>query len=157
MSEIHQKGKQTKTKENSDIFNERGSVQRNYLIKRSNSIRELKKINSKKKGYFEIIITKVNRTPPSNKLRNGDLIFVAETRGGIYAKGKVIESFPVKEFETVEEVLNFSKQFKDDSYWLNKIRSFQEKLLITKAINLSFMSILLVRNYFPKQYHTMVH
>ena len=42
MSEIHQKGKQTKTKENSDIFNERGSVQRNYLIKRSNSIRELK-------------------------------------------------------------------------------------------------------------------
>ena len=61
MSEIHQKGKQTKTKENSDIFNERGSVQRNYLIKRSNSIRELKKINSKKKGYFEIILETKDR------------------------------------------------------------------------------------------------
>ena len=68
MSEIHQKGKQTKTKENSDIFNERGSVQRNYLIKRSNSIRELKKL-IQEKGYFEIIITKDNRTPLSNKLK----------------------------------------------------------------------------------------
>ena len=51
-------------------------------------------------------------------------------------KGKAIESFPVKEFETVEEVLNFSKQFKDDSYWLNKIRSFQEKLLIDEGSKL---------------------
>lgn len=124
--------------------------QRNYLIKRSNSIRELKKSNSKKKGYFEIIITNDNKTPPSNKLRNGDLIFVAETRGGIYAKGKVIESFPVKEFESVEEVLKFSKQFKDDSYWLNKIRSFQEKLLINKDSKLKFHEYFVSQKLLPK-------
>ena len=124
--------------------------QRNYLIKRSNSIRELKKSNSKKKGYFEIIITNNNKTPPSNKLRNGDLIFVAETRGGIYAKGKVIESLPVKEFESVEEVLKFSKQFKDDSYWLSKIRSFQEKLLINEDSKLKFHEYFVSQKLLPK-------
>ena len=53
---------------------------------------------------------------------------MAETSGGIYAKGEVIESSPVKEFKTIKEVLDYSKQFKDDSYWLGKIRFFKDKL-----------------------------
>ena len=47
-----------------------------------------------------------------------DIIYVAETSGGIYAKGEVIETFYVDVFNTIEEVLDYSKQFKDDSYWL---------------------------------------
>lgn len=125
-------------------------MERSYLIKRSNSIRELKKINSKKKSYFEIIITKENRNPPSNKLRNADLIYVAETSGGIYAKGKVIESLPVQEFETVEQVLIYSKKFKDDSYWLNKMRSFQGKLSAEKGSKLKCHEYFVSQKLLPK-------
>jgi hypothetical protein len=57
-----------------------------------------------------------------------DFVYVAETSGGIYAKGEVIETFPVDVFSTIEEVLDYSKQFKDDSYWLDKIRLFKDKL-----------------------------
>jgi hypothetical protein len=101
---------------------------RTYLIKRSNSFRDLKKNNSKRKGYFEITIRKTKYFPPSKKLKKDDIIYVAETSGGIYAKGIVIESCKVEEFATVEEVLSFSKRFNDDSYWINKIREFSSKL-----------------------------
>lgn len=99
-----------------------------YLIKRSNSFRDLEKNNSKKKGYFEIITSKKRRNPASSKIEKDDIIYVAETSGGIYAKGKVIKSCNVDEFSTIDEVLDYSKQFKDDSYWLDKIRSFKKKL-----------------------------
>ena len=101
---------------------------KSYLIKRSNSFRDLKKNNSKKKGYFEITIRKDKMDPPSSGLKNKDIIYVAETSGGIYAKGEVIKSSEVKEFKTIEGVLDYSKQFKDDSYWLWKIRFFKDKL-----------------------------
>ena len=39
---------------------------KSYLIKRSNSFRDLKKNNSKKKGYFEITIRKDKMDPPSS-------------------------------------------------------------------------------------------
>ena len=42
---------------------------KSYLIKRSNSFRDLKKNNSKKKGYFEITIRKDKMDPPSSKLK----------------------------------------------------------------------------------------
>lgn len=99
-----------------------------YLIKRSNVFRELKKGNSKKKGYFEIIITDQNRKPASSELLKGDYVYVAETSGGIYAKGKVVASTAVQEFDTISKVLEMSEEFKDDSYWLMKIRKF-DKLL----------------------------
>lgn len=101
---------------------------KSYLIKRSNSFRDLKKNNSKKKGYFEITISKYKRNPPSHKLKIHDIIYVAETNGGIYAKGEVIETLPVKEFSTIEKLLDYTKENKDDSYWLDKIRLFRDKL-----------------------------
>lgn len=100
----------------------------NYLIKRSNVFRELKKGNSKNKGYFEIIITDQNRSPASSVINKGDFVYVAETSGGIYAKGKVVESKAVQVFHSVSEVLMFSEKFKDDSYWLMKIRQFDDNL-----------------------------
>ena len=66
--------------------------------------------------------------PPSSGLKNKDIIYVAETSGGIYAKGEVVKSSKVKEFKTIEGVLDYSKQFKDDSYWLEKISFFKDKL-----------------------------
>lgn len=128
------------------------STERCYLIKRkrSNSNRELKKINSKKKGYFELIITKRNLDPPSCKLVRGNLVYVAETSGGIYAKGMVTESLPVKECETVKEALNYSKKFKDDSYWFNKIRSFQEKLSKEKGYKLKCHEYFINQKLLPK-------
>ena len=101
-----------------------------YLIKRSNSFRDLKKTNSKQKGYFEITISKDKRNPPSSNLEEKDIIYVAETSGGIYAKGNVAKSGDVDEFSTIEEVLDYSKQFNDDSYWLDKIRLFKKRLLM---------------------------
>ena len=67
-----------------------------YLIKRSNVFRELKKGNSRNKGYFELIITDQDRSPPSNNIKKGDIVYIAETSGGIYAQGKVINSNKVK-------------------------------------------------------------
>ena len=118
----------TMPKEKSDHWKQKDEKPRSYLIKRSNSFRDLKKNNSKKKGYFEITINKNKRNPPSYKLKNHDIVYVAETSGGIYAKGEVVESFSVDVFSTIEEVLDYSKQFKDDSYWLDKIRLFKDKL-----------------------------
>ena len=63
-----------------------------------------------------------------SKLKIHDIVYVAETSGGIYAKGEVIESFSVDVFSKIEEVLDYSKQFKDDSYWWDKIRLFKDKL-----------------------------
>jgi hypothetical protein len=108
------------------------------LIKRSNSFRDLKKYNSKRKGYFEITIRNTKFFPPSIKLENNDIIYVAETSGGIYAKGIVTETCSVLEFDTVEEVLSFSKSFNDDSYWIDKIRNFSNKLLEDSNYKLRF-------------------
>ena len=63
---------------------------------------------------------------------------MAETSGGIYAKGIVTETSSVKEFSTVEEVLSFSNNFNDDSYWISKIRDFSDKLTIDPNYKLRF-------------------
>ena len=118
----------TMPKEKSNYWKMEDQKTKSFLIKRSNSFRDLKKNNSKQKGYFEITISKDKRNPPSHKLKMHDIIYVAETSGGIYAKGKVVETFSVDVFSTIEEVLDYSKQFKDDSYWLDKIRLFKDKL-----------------------------
>lgn len=99
-----------------------------YLIKRSNAFRELHRSNSKSKGYFEIIISKRKLQPPSASIELGDTVFVAETSGGIYAKGTVIKSNDVEEFSRIEDVLEFSKKFNDEAYWMDKIREFSRAL-----------------------------
>ena len=65
-------------------------------------------------------------------------IYVAETSGGIYAKGIVSETCSIKEFNNVDEVLNFSKNFNDDSYWIDKIRDFSNKLIKDSTYKLRF-------------------
>ena len=99
-----------------------------FLIKRNNSFRDLKKTNSKQKGYFEITVTNNNRKPLSHGLIENDLIYVAETSGGIYAKGLVTKSCKVDILHTIEEAIDYSEFDKDDSYWIGKIREFRRKL-----------------------------
>lgn len=99
-----------------------------FLIKRSNAFRELHRSNSKSKGYFEITIRNKKYDPPSAKIKVGDTVYVAETNGGIYAKGNVVKTNKVEEFTRIEEVLTFSKQFNDEAYWMDKIRVFSERL-----------------------------
>ena len=97
-----------------------------YLIKRSNSIRLLRKNNQKRKGFFEVTIRKTSFNPPAAEIKQNDIVYVAETSGGIYAVGEVIESGVVQTFTSVEKLLEFSKRFNDDQYWLSKIREFSK-------------------------------
>lgn len=99
-----------------------------FLIKRSNAFRELQRSNSKSKGYFEIAIRNTKYDPPSVKINVGDTVYVAETNGGIYAKGVVVKTNDVKEFSCLEDVLAFSKMFDDEAYWMDKIRVFSDRL-----------------------------
>ncbi len=99
-----------------------------FLIKRSNAFRELHRSNSKSKGYFEITIRNNKYNPPSAKVKVGDTVYVAETNGGIYAKGNVVKTNEVEEFTCIEDVLVFSKKFNDEAYWIDKIRVFSERL-----------------------------
>ena len=109
-----------------------------YLIKRSGFFRELKRNNSKKKWYFEIKISPKNAPPPSVNIKPEDIVYIAETSGGIYAKGRVIESGSVKEFDSLSELLNFSKRYNDDKYWMQKIRQFSERNLENRNVKLRF-------------------
>ena len=58
--------------------------QKSFLIKRNNSFRDLKKTNSKQKGYFEIRITNNNSKPLSHELIENDLIYVAANLCWVY-------------------------------------------------------------------------
>jgi hypothetical protein len=109
-----------------------------YLIKRSNSIRLLRKNNQKRKGFFEVTIRKTSFNPPSAEIKFNDIVYVAETSGGIYAMGEVIESGEVQTFTSVEKLLEFSKRFNDDQYWLSKIREFSNKLSLNHNYKLRF-------------------
>jgi hypothetical protein len=99
-----------------------------FLIKRSNAFRELHRNNSSSKSYFEITIRNKRYNPPSAKINVGDMVYVAETNGGIYAKGNVVKTNEVEEFTCIEDVLAFSKKFNDEAYWIDKIRVFSERL-----------------------------
>ena len=56
----------TMPKEKSDHWKQKDEKPRSCLIKRSKSFRDLKKNNSKKKGYFEITINKNKRLTSLN-------------------------------------------------------------------------------------------
>ena len=109
-----------------------------FLIKRSNSIREIRKNNIRRKGFFELTIRKTAFKPPSAEIKPNDIVYVAETSGGIYAMGDVIESGQVETFTSVEKLLEYSKRFNDDQYWLPKIRQFSRKLSSDKNYKVRF-------------------
>ena len=109
-----------------------------FLIKRSNSLRQIRKNNNRRKGFFELTIRKTAFNPPSAELKPHDIVYVAETNGGIYAMGEVIESGEVETFTSIEKLLEFSKRFNDDQYWLSKIREFSQKLSSDENYKLRF-------------------
>lgn len=80
-----------------------------FLIKRSNSIRQIRKNNIRRKGFFELTIRKTAFNPPSAEIKPNDIVYVAESNGGIYAMGKVIESGDVETFTSIEPLLDFQR------------------------------------------------
>lgn len=122
----------------------KAELSKSYLIKRSNVFREIKKTNSPKKDYNDITISSKNLSPHSLKLRKGDMVYVAETHGGIYAKGVVIDNpEKPKVFERIEDVLEFCRNRNDESYWLDKIQQFNDKLKINSKTKLRFHEYLI--------------
>ena len=123
-----------------------------FLIKRSNAFRELHRGNSNSE-----VISKFRRNKkydlPSTKIKVGDIVYVAETNGGIYAKGDVVKTNEVEEFTCIEDVLTFSKKFNDEAYWLDKIRVFSERLQEDKNYRLRchqyFINQKLLSNIIP--------
>ena len=103
-----------------------------YLIKRNPDFAKagvIVKRNIKNKCYTDTMIASSLRKPDSVKLNVGDRIYVAETQYGIYAEGKVTQVSDIIKFDSVEEILNYIiiNRKKDDTYWLDKLKRFQEK------------------------------
>jgi len=92
-----------------------------YLIKRSPDLTPkgiIIKRNSNSKGYTE---ARINRIPSSDKLEVNDIIYVAESSYGIYAKGVVKRKHDIISFSSIHEILEYftSNNLKDSSYFIS--------------------------------------
>ena len=99
----------------------------NYLIKRNPGFVDkgvIVKRKVKNKGFSETAIRA--RKPVSNKLICGDMVYVMETRYGIYAKGEVSNIFDVVELKSINEALQFFEKNKiAANYWMEKLIRFR--------------------------------
>ena len=86
----------------------------------------LVKRNEMNKEFTE---SRINGFPYSNKLKIGDKILVSETSYGIYAYGSVTKVDEIIEFNSVNEILNYTEKnkIKDIKYWYNLILRFKQK------------------------------
>jgi|TARA_B100000959_G_scaffold135098_1_gene141951 hypothetical protein len=114
---------------------------KNYLIKRNPDFVDkgvIVKRKVKNKGFSETTIR--NKAPQSNKLKIGDMIYVAETKYGIYAKGLVSEVCDIEYFDTIEKAVEFFSdgKIKGASYWMSKIGGFQKQKLKDENAVLKF-------------------
>lgn len=101
-----------------------------YLIKRNavfSKYRNIKKINSKSKGYSETKITSLNQNPASKKLQIGDVIYVSESGIGIFAMGAVTNVGPIVISETVDKIIENHEIKKNGQYWADKLSRFHEE------------------------------
>ena len=100
-----------------------------FLIKRNPDFTThgvLVKRNVVNKEFTE---SRINGFPYSNKLNIGDKILVSETSYGIYASGSVTKVDEIIEFNSVNEILNYTEKNKirDVKYWYNLILRFKQK------------------------------
>jgi len=114
---------------------------KNYLIKRNPDFVDkgvIVKRKVKNKGFSETTIR--NKAPQSNKLKIGDMIYVAETKYGIYAKGNVSEVCDIEYFDTIEKAVEFfsNGKIKGASYWMSKIAGFQKQKIKDENAVLKF-------------------
>ena len=67
--------------------------------------------------------------PASYKFEIGDMIYVAETKYGIWSKGEISEISQVVELNKTSEVVQYinSTRRKDDSRWLQTIKELEIK------------------------------
>ena len=100
-----------------------------FLIKRNPDFTThgvLVKRNVVNKEFTE---SRINGFPYSNKLNIGDKILVSETSYGIYACGSVTKVDEIIEFNSVNEILNYTEKNKirDVKYWYNLVLRFKQK------------------------------
>ena len=109
---------------------------KSYLIKRNSDYSEknqIRKRNNKNKGFSEKIITSSSRMPASNKFEIGDMIFVAETKYGIWSmtKNKEPDIF-IKEFKNIfKKIVTMSIPNENNSVSAKKLN----KIAIKNKIN----------------------
>lgn len=102
-----------------------------YLIKRSPKLTDkgfIAKKNNLKKEYSE---SRIDGNPPSVNLKNGDIIYVAETNYGIYAKCQFFKKWdePVV-FNTIENIFSYFAQKNDIVYCfelMKKLKGAKDK------------------------------
>lgn len=88
------------------------------------------KRNDVNKQYSE---SRLNGTPLSNNLENGDIVYVSESDYGIYAKGIVKGKSTLHIFNTLDEILEYyiKHNLQDSNYWV----SLMQKLKVAKIKN----------------------
>jgi hypothetical protein len=123
-----------------------------YLIKRSPDFTRngiIVKRNQSLKGYSQGTILDM---PISNKLKIGDIIYVAEKDYGIYAKGTVTKVHDIVRFNNIEEILNYytNNKIKDASYWLEFIQRLSKEKLTNPYAVFSFQEFFINQKILEK-------
>jgi hypothetical protein len=107
-----------------------------YMIRRNSVFTEFKnirRINSPRKGYSETVISRQNAYPKSVQLERGDTVYVSESGIGIFAVGKVIDGVvnkPIVDFPTcysLEEIVKNYNIKEPSSYWTDKLKTFHQR------------------------------
>lgn len=123
-----------------------------YLIRRNSIFTEfknIKRINSSKKGYSETVISKQNRYPKSVGLELGDTVYVSESGVGIFAVGEVIGGVindlktDIKTCYSISDIIENYNINGDSSYWTDKLSRFYDKCKSSQGYKFRYHKYLL--------------
>jgi len=124
---------------------------KNYLVMRkpqfsSNGI--IVKRRKKNKGLSE---TGFNRKPRSHKLKKDDVVYIYETKYGIYAKGTVREVGDIIRIDNLGDAIKFySKNKLDSNYWMEQLVKFKNKKSQDKKMSINYQEYFIDQTLLPK-------
>ena len=111
----------------------------NYLIMRKPQLSPngiIVKRKQKNKGFSEVGF---NQKPRSHKLIEGDLIYIYETKYGIYAKGYVKKVGDIVKIDNLDDAIKFySKNKLDSNYWMEQLVKFINKKRENEKISINY-------------------
>jgi hypothetical protein len=123
----------------------------NYLVMRkpqfsSNGI--IVKRRKKNKGLSE---TGFNQKPRSHKLQKGDVVYIYETKYGIYAKGFVNQVDDIVRIDNLVDAIKFySKNKLDSNYWMEQLVKFNNKKSQNKKMSINYQEYFIDQTLLPK-------
>jgi hypothetical protein len=111
-----------------------------FLLKRSPDFTNngvIIKRNDNNKYFYE---SRINSTPLSNKLKKGDVIYIAESDYGIYAKGIFTCKSDIIIFGSLDDIVEYyiDHKFKDQNYWFSLLQKLKIAKLKRKDSKLYF-------------------